>query len=156
MVTIFFNKKGFSLLELLIVILIAGTLMAIAALSMDYVRKQRVTSAAKQIVADIQQARVNGTMSGAGSTVVFVSPTTYTVNGVNQNLSSVRIWIVNGVTLVPPSNNTITLSRFGYSNTMAVAVNTAGVTGYTRCINIGMMTIQEGFWSDSTSTCQVQ
>ncbi len=64
------NQKGFSLIELLVIIGLMGILMTLASLSMDFVRKERLTSAAKQLVADIQKARVDAMVSSQSSNVM--------------------------------------------------------------------------------------
>lgn len=51
------NEYGFSLLEVLIVLTIIGTLAAMATLGMDFVRRERVVSASRMLLADLQRAR---------------------------------------------------------------------------------------------------
>lgn len=150
------KEGGFSVVELIVVVAIIAMLTAIATLSMEFVRKQQVTSATKELVADLQQARVAATSGGSGTTVVFNSATSYVAGGNARTLSSARLWVFNGTALVAPASNMITFNKFGYSNTMTIAVDSSSAPGYIRCINIGAVTVQEGFWSVSTSTCQVQ
>lgn len=84
------NESGFTLIELLTVIVIIGILAGFSALGMDFVRSERVLSATKQLVADIQQARVDALTSRAtdtimGSGIRFSPPGTYVSFAWNDN-----------------------------------------------------------------------
>jgi prepilin-type N-terminal cleavage/methylation domain-containing protein len=84
------GKGGFTLLELLMVICIAGILSGFAYLSQDLIRREQITSITRQLHADIQSARMNAITSGKGYGIRFESPTTYVLfqfNDCNNNFS---------------------------------------------------------------------
>lgn len=51
------NEYGFSLLEVLTVLAIIGIMAAMATLGMDFVRRERVMSASRMLLADLQRMR---------------------------------------------------------------------------------------------------
>ncbi len=79
------SEHGVTLTEVLIVIAIIAIMSTIASLGYDIVRKQRLSSATRELVADIQQTRVDALTSsptgttGQGFGMRFVPPTSYIV-----------------------------------------------------------------------------
>lgn len=90
------GEKGFSLIELVVVLSIAGILLGIASVSMNFVRKERVNSCTKNIFADIQKTRYDAVTSGPtptgiapykrGNGIRFVSATQYVIYTFNDSL----------------------------------------------------------------------
>jgi prepilin-type N-terminal cleavage/methylation domain-containing protein len=69
---------GFTLLELMMVICIAGILSGFAYLGKDLIRKEQVSNITRQLHADMQLARMNAiTQGGKEYGIRFESPTTY-------------------------------------------------------------------------------
>jgi prepilin-type N-terminal cleavage/methylation domain-containing protein len=81
------KMRGFTLMELMVVISIIAILAVIASLSMDLIRKEQVSSRTKELLADIQQARVDAMTGGPTTTIQqmrgagirLVSPTSFVV-----------------------------------------------------------------------------
>jgi len=88
------NNSGFTLVELMITIAVAAILLTMAALSMDFVRREQVTSTAKEVFADIQRVRSDAISRGTTATptapvkrgvgIRFVSPTSFVVFSFND------------------------------------------------------------------------
>jgi type IV fimbrial biogenesis protein FimT len=76
-----FNKTGFTLIEMMIVLAIMGILSAIAAPNfMHYMAERRLNGAARMVMSDLMAARQKAVNQNINVTVAFTS-TTYTVTG---------------------------------------------------------------------------
>jgi prepilin-type N-terminal cleavage/methylation domain-containing protein len=77
-----FNKTGFSLPELMIVVAIVGIVSAIAAPNyMDYMAGRRLKGAAWMVMSDLMAARAKAVSQNITVTVTFTSNYGYTVTG---------------------------------------------------------------------------
>lgn len=90
------NESGITLIELIMVVSIIAIMAGFAALGMDIVHRERVSSATKEMYADLQRSRMDGMVTGAtgslpyirGAGIRFESPTRYVTfkfNDCNQN-----------------------------------------------------------------------
>jgi prepilin-type N-terminal cleavage/methylation domain-containing protein len=90
------NNKGYSLIELIIVVAILAILLSVASPSMDFIRRERVTSHMREMVADIQKTRSDAISSFQTNTVLapfkrgsgirFASPTSYVKFDFNDSI----------------------------------------------------------------------
>jgi prepilin-type N-terminal cleavage/methylation domain-containing protein len=85
------SEYGVTLIELIVVVSLIGIMTVIAITGFDYITRQRVSSATAELVADIQQKRVEAlTANQSGSTsmgsgIRFVPPTSYVLFTWNDN-----------------------------------------------------------------------
>ncbi len=74
------NRKGITLLELLMVIAIASVLSGFAFLGADMVQRERVDAATRELYADIQRVRLNSmTLEGKGYGIRFENAHSYVI-----------------------------------------------------------------------------
>ncbi len=68
------NTDGFTLIELLVVMVLVTVLAGFTSIGFDFVRRERVAATARELVADLQHARLNAmTGSGKGTGIRLVS-----------------------------------------------------------------------------------
>lgn len=85
------SEYGVTLIELIVVVGLIGIMTGIAIVGFSYVTRQRVSSATTELVADIQQKRLDAlTANQAGATgmgfgIRFVPPTSYVLFTWNDN-----------------------------------------------------------------------
>lgn len=168
----FNNSKGYSLVELLIVILLITVLAGLSAVGMGFVRQQQVSRTTKQLLTDIQRARGDALML-RGSAEITLATTSYTVSaitGTGAAVSKTRTQILSAnnqlsiSTAVGSSaaatNNVVVLSNnFGYypGAIVAIIISSPNLgTSYMRCIALGTANMREGFWNDTTKQCNPQ
>ena len=84
------SEGGFSLIELMVVIAVVSIIATMAALGVSVIRRQQVSSAAKELIAAFQQVRVRAKTQGPtdsagtapfmrGVGIRLISPTSYAV-----------------------------------------------------------------------------
>lgn len=71
--------RGFTLIELVLVIAILGVLSVAAIIAVPSPKAPNLMAAARQVQADIEYAKQNAMMTGTTSGVAFVSGSSYTV-----------------------------------------------------------------------------
>ncbi|MEI6705007.1 MAG: GspH/FimT family pseudopilin [Deltaproteobacteria bacterium] len=132
------NKRGFSLLEMMIVVALIAILSAVAVISIKSNMPQYYLSgAARQVLTDLMLARSKAVSNNTATTVNF-SSTGYSIGGVTTDISSQ----FRGVTLSTKSttgiitfysmgttsgSDTITLTSPGLSSKLVVVSAAGGV-----------------------------
>jgi prepilin-type N-terminal cleavage/methylation domain-containing protein len=72
------GMRGVTVIELMVVICIAGILSGFAYIGTEMIHKEQVSSAARELLADIQRARMNAmTQGGKGYGIRFESSSSY-------------------------------------------------------------------------------
>ncbi len=134
------EMKGFTLMELLITVIIVMILAVLASFGTSFVRQERLRSATKDLVVDLQSARADAMRQGTSDTVHGVGirftansyvrftfsdtsvvnyqydDPTEELNTETRNLSSSQVQMLVGAALLPPAlpNNVIIFDSFGY------------------------------------------
>lgn len=171
------DRRGFTLIELLFVVAIIMILAGMATLGVDFIRKERLRSSTRELLADLQRARLESMthgptagvpkMRGYGIRVTATSYTTFMFYDSNEN------WQYDGVTeesqaktktlptpvAVSPGLILI-FDRTGYprgtaweSLTPTFITQHQGINE-SKCVNVGLNTIREGWWNGTI--CQEQ
>jgi prepilin-type N-terminal cleavage/methylation domain-containing protein len=87
------SEYGVTLIELIVVVSLIGIMTGIAIIGFNFITRQRVSSATTELVADIQQKRVDALTAnqagaaGMGFGIRFVPPTSYVLFTWNDNNS---------------------------------------------------------------------
>jgi prepilin-type N-terminal cleavage/methylation domain-containing protein len=175
------KNSGLSLIELMVVIAIIGTLLAIAGISgTEMLNKYRVESQTKQMYIDLMNARV-GALSKNRKFFVTPTATQYTIyedtnpgpdgDGVllasDNRVMQVNLNSTYAVTMTPAASvvDTINFDQRGFVSWSLGIVSVPTVTQQTirvtnsygaayDCIDISLMKIRMGEWNDGS--CNVQ
>ena len=68
------KMRGFSLIEVMVVITIIAIMAGFAALGMDFIRREKVSSVTKDLVSDLQRLRIDALTQGPDSGTGAVMP----------------------------------------------------------------------------------
>jgi prepilin-type N-terminal cleavage/methylation domain-containing protein len=128
-----FNKKGFSLPELAVIVAVVGIVSAIAAPNyLDFMAGRRLKGAARMVMSDLLAARQKAVSQNIGVAVTFTSNYGYTITG--ESARDIRSDYYD-VTL-SPSGSPISFTSGGTmtGNTNVTVTLTSARTGATQCV----------------------
>lgn len=176
------SEKGFSLIELLIVIALIAIIAAIATLGSQSYQSRNLVAASEQLYSDMQKIRMDAMTRSSqansrGFGIRFNSSTAYTIfefNDVNGNFIDDSGEEVTVKQTTMPSNATVTVNNAtdptgsvriydklgmirdtAWNKTAIIyVVRLAGVS-QARCVWLDTVRIREGSW-DGVSTCIAQ
>ena len=124
------NNKGFTIVEVLIVLAIAGAILAAILLAVpalqNNARNSQLKTAANDVAAAISNSTANNNGKAPATTQVSYSSPTLTVNGSTTNLPAQITTVTEqttGTNLSAASSNTIYVSLYG-CNTAGTGFNT--------------------------------
>jgi prepilin-type N-terminal cleavage/methylation domain-containing protein len=128
-----FEKSGFSLTELMIIVAVMGIVTAIAAPNyMDYMAGRRLKGAAWMVMSDLMAARAKAVSQNINVTVTFTSNYGYTITGESAARDIRKDYY--DVTL-DASANPVSFSPRGTAGSANVIVTlTSARTGALKCV----------------------
>lgn len=137
-----FNKTGFTLLELIIVVAILGIVSAIAAPNyMNYMAERRLKGAARMVMSDLMAARQKAVSQNINVTVAFTSSYTYTVTG-EATARDIRKEYYD-VALTASGNPIFYPRGTAFGTTVTVTSSKTGVSKYVKAASTGRVKIDD-------------
>jgi prepilin-type N-terminal cleavage/methylation domain-containing protein len=137
-----FNKTGFTLLELMIVVAILGIVSAIAAPNYtNYMAERRLKGAARMVMSDLMAARQKAVSQNINVTVAFTSSYLYTVTG-EATVRDIRKEYVD-VTLAASGNPIFYPRGTATGTTVTMTSVRTGVSKYVKAASTGRVKIDD-------------
>lgn len=137
-----FNKTGFTLLELIIVVAILGIVSAIAAPNyMNYMADRRLKGAARMVMSDLMAARQKAVSQNINVTVAFTSSYTYTITG-EATARDIRKEYYD-VALAASGNPVFYPRGTAAGTTVTVTSSRTGVSKYVKAASTGRVKIDD-------------
>lgn len=177
------SEKGFTLIEILIVLVIISVLASLAAVGPEFIRNENISKTSRELAGDLQRTRQDAMTSGTlvnsmGSGIRFANPTSYTIfefndadadfryddageeaNTIQRNLSSSIVIDINGAN---PDNNVLLYDKLGIprnpewklSQMTIVIRHESSSSVRQKCVVVSTNRVREGLWDGSN--CQEQ
>jgi prepilin-type N-terminal cleavage/methylation domain-containing protein len=170
------EAKGITLVELMVVVAIIAILAGITSLGGDLIRRERVASATRELMADLLRTRLNAmTLNSKGYGVRFESGTRYTMfefddcnddhaydisacGGAREESSLLDRPVPSGVVLAstsgrPFDNEVLLFDRFGRPRAkewgfkvMTIVISAGDRALTARCVSVSVNRIRDGIW----------
>lgn len=173
------SERGFSLMEMLIVIALIGTVASILIMNSGFVQRQQLTAASRGLYSDLQKIRQDALTRGSvansrGFGIRFASNASYSIfefndadgdftydgageesGAVQKTLSSVTITIG---AAGDPTNNILIYDKRGMTRTVnwssaggrTYVLRATGGVSQARCVSVSTVRIREGVWNGAS------
>lgn len=177
------GEKGFTIVEILVVLIIVSILASLAVIGPEFIRNENIAKASKELLADLQRIRQDAMTTGTsvnsmGFGIKFVNAGSYTIfefndadgdfqydgtgeeaNVIHKYLSSSIVINKNGAT---PDNDVLIYDKRGIPRNsdwtfaqMTIAVkHESDSSAQQKCVVVSTSRIREGLWNGSN--CQEQ